>query len=443
MLAAILRRQPALLSTLEIEDFQSDEYRALYSMMELFLERYNTVPTRNEFMVLAQTVIDNFGGDSEFGKKVKKAADITASVYDSDTDDRVLKDVSKGFLKNSRLDRVLYQIASDKAETTLSSALASLQEAAQFELKEADMSVFSDMSRLENAHEILQKIPFGIESFDDMTQGGLLRPSLMLVVGKPYAGKTQILLNMADNFIRNGYTVLYFTMELNNELLMMRMDAARLGKKYTEIYAKNRLDKTRKELQNSIDRDAHGELVIVKYPPGTSVTKIKMHCDLYKSSFGGFDIVMVDYIGLLTPRVKTDSMFKEGKSIGEDLVALAEEHDVSVIAAAQTTRGAVSVDVKDLTEEHIGSSFALQHVAYDVVLLSKSQNNIFSNKLQVKYVKNRSGGQLGIISMYEIPNTFKLTDDLNEMFELAQKSGQEVLPDAAQALLDAVNSEEG
>lgn len=409
-------------------------------MMELFLDKYNTLPTRDEFLVLSQTVMDNVGS-AELAEKVDKAAKVTANIYDSNTDDRVLKDIAKGFLKNSRLDRVLYQIASDKTETTLAGALASLQEAARFELKEAEMSAFSNLDRLDKAPDILQKIPFGIESFDDMTQGGLLRPSLMLVVGKPYAGKTQLLLNMADNFILNGYTVLYFTMELNNELLMMRMDAARLGKKYTEIYLQDNIDKTRKELENTINEDAHGELIIIKYPPGTSVTKIKMHCDLYKSSFGGFDIVMVDYIGLLTPRIKTDSMFKEGKSIGEDLVALGEEHDVSVIAAAQTTRGAVSVDVKDLTEEHIGSSFALQHVAYDVVLLSKSQNNIFSNKLQIKYVKNRSGGQLGIISMYEIPNTFKLTDDLNELFDLAQKSGQEILPDAAQALIEAVNSD--
>ena len=431
---------PALLTALEVDDFISDEYRLLYSMMELFLDKYNTLPTRDEFLVLSQTVMDNVGS-AELAEKVDKAAKVTANIYDSNTDDRVLKDIAKGFLKNSRLDRVLYQIASDKTETTLAGALASLQEAARFELKEAEMSAFSNLDRLDKAPDILQKIPFGIESFDDMTQGGLLRPSLMLVVGKPYAGKTQLLLNMADNFILNGYTVLYFTMELNNELLMMRMDAARLGKKYTEIYLQDNIDKTRKELENTINEDAHGELIIIKYPPGTSVTKIKMHCDLYKSSFGGFDIVMVDYIGLLTPRIKTDSMFKEGKSIGEDLVALGEEHDVSVIAAAQTTRGAVSVDVKDLTEEHIGSSFALQHVAYDVVLLSKSQNNIFSNKLQIKYVKNRSGGQLGIISMYEIPNTFKLTDDLNELFDLAQKSGQEILPDAAQALIEAVNSD--
>jgi replicative DNA helicase len=144
---------------------------------------------------------------------------------------------------------------------------------------------------------------------------------------------------------------------------------------------------------------------------------------------------MIDYVGLLVPSALKDNMHEKGKAIAEELISLGEQHDAAVIAAAQTTKGAVSLKIEDIDESHIGGSFALQQVAYDVIMLSKAQNALLSNKVHTKWVKNRSGGKLGITSLYEIPNTFKLTDDINEMFALSKKVGIQLLPEEVDALV--------
>jgi hypothetical protein len=150
---------------------------------------------------------------------------------------------------------------------------------------------------------------------------------------------------------------------------------------------------------------------------------------------------MIDYVGLVVPSNKKDNMHESGKAVAEELITIGEQHDAGVIAAAQTTKGATSVAVQDLTEEHIGGSWGLQQVAYDVIMLSKSQKSLLSNKLMCKWVKNRSGGKLGINSLYEIPNTFKLTDDVNEMFELSKQAGIQLLPEEVNAVMENMNAE--
>jgi len=351
-----------------------------------------------------------------------------------DVRDEVLRDIAGKHLRDVRVNKALLTVAEHRDD--LPRVIQTLTSAAKFELSTQEMSRFSDLSRLDGAQDILRKTPLGYDTFDDMTQGGVLRPSLMLVVGKPYSGKTQVLLNMADNLAARGYQVLYFSMELSNKLLMMRADAAKLGVHYQELYLDDNIEETRKKLTQKL-KNQTGDITIIKYPPGTSLSKIKIHCDIFATVYNPFDVLMIDYIGLVTPSKSEDGMYKSGKAVAEELVTIGEEHDAAVIAAAQTTRGAVSVSVQDLDESHIGESFGLQQVAYDVILLSKSQKSLLSNKVHVKWVKNRSGGKLGITSLYEIPNTFKLTDDVNEMFELSQKVGIQLLPEEVTALMES------
>jgi len=352
--------------------------------------------------------------------------------------DEVLRDIAGKYLKDVRINKALLTIAENRND--LPAVIESLTSAAKFELSTQEMSKFKDLSRLDDAQDILRKIPLGWDSFDDMTQGGILRPSLMLVVGKPYSGKTQVLMNMADNLAASGYQVLYFSMELSNKLLMMRADATKLGMHYQELYLPDNLDNTKRLLEKKI-AETPGDITIIKYPPGTSLGKIKIHCDIYATVYGPFDVLMVDYLGLVVPSNKKDNMHESGKAVAEELITIGEQHDAGVIAAAQTTKGATSVTVQDLTEEHIGGSWGLQQVAYDVVMLSKSQNSLLTNKVHAKFVKNRSGGKLGIIPLYSIPNTFKLTDDINEMFQLSQDMGIDLLPEEVTKLMETVNDQ--
>jgi hypothetical protein len=402
----------------------------------LFYNRYNSLPSVDELNTIVASSIGNLDEDDR--GELLDTTKIITTISKWTVRDDVIRDIAGKYLRDVRINKALLTVAENRDD--LPAVIQSLTSAARFELSTQEMSSFKDLSRLDNAHDIIRKIPLGWDSFDDMTQGGILRPSLMLVVGKPYSGKTQVLLNLADNLAAGGYKILYFSMELSNKLLMMRADAAKLGMHYQELYLPENIDKTRELLADKISTMT-GDVTIIKYPPGTSLNKIKIHCDIYATVYGAFDVLMIDYVGLVVPSNKKDNMHESGKAVAEELITIGEQHDAAVIAAAQTTKGATSVAVQDLTEEHIGGSWGLQQVAYDVIMLSKSQKSLLSNKLMCKWVKNRSGGKLGINSLYEIPNTFKLTDDVNEMFELSKQAGIQLLPEEVNAVMESINAE--
>lgn len=430
-LAGALRGVGELLIHLEPSDFPSKWCHRLYALIRLFYGQYSSLPTSDELRTIVGSTMSSLSDTDK--ADLGSLTEIVLATAGLDVRDGVFKDIAGKYLRDMRIDQALLRISADKAD--LPSVIATLTAAARFELATQEMTILSDLSRLKDAGQIIRKIPIGWDTFDEMTQGGALRPSLMVVVGKPYSGKTQAMLNMAQNLVDNGYRVLYFSMELSGPMLMMRQDAARLGKHYQTIYTPDNISSTMASLKAQF-QELTGELYIVKYPPGTSIEKIRVHCDIFSTVYGPMDVIMIDYIGLLRAGRRYDSMHEEGKALAEDLAALGEHHDALVIAAAQTTKGAGSVSVKDLGEEHIGGSRGLHEVAYDLVMLSKPQNGIVTNKVQVKWIKNRSGGRTGVTSLYEIPNTFKLTDSVEEMFRLSDIAGASFLPDEMAFLLD-------
>ena len=425
-----------LLLYMEQSDFSSKWGSRIFSLIHSFYDKYSSLPTIDEMNAIVAASID--GLEQKDRKELTDITLLITTVSKWDIRDQIIRDIAGKYLRDVRINQALLKVAENPDD--LPAAIDSLTSAAKFELSAQAMAQFSDLSRLDDAQDIIRKIPLGWESFDEMTQGGILRPSLMLVVGKPYSGKTQVLLNMGSNLMMNGYRVLYFSMELSEKLLMMRADAAKLNMHYQELYIDENIKKTKEKLKQSTE-NMTGEMTVIKYPPGVSVDKIRVHCDIFETVYGSYDAVMIDYVGLLQPSKSKDNMFLDGKNLAESLVKIAEDHDCAVIAAAQATRGATSVDVKNLTEEHIGGSYGFQQVAYDTIMLSKPQEGLMDNKVHAKWVKNRSGGKLGITSLYQIPNTFKLTDNVNEMFSLSEKMGIKLLPEEMNDILESLNDD--
>lgn len=356
------------------------------------------------------------------------------SVVLQDFNKSLLWDIASDYVSEARVDKALVQIASDKKD--VATALSLLTDAARFELSKQDQAQFSDFSRIRNASQVIKKVPTGYQSFDeDILKGGVLNPSLTVYGGKPFAGKTLMLINLCINAVLEGKRAIYFTMELPANQIMMRIDCGVLGRIYSEIYNKENLDITQSQLEK-LKSGGLGECLVFKYPSGIPVSKIAVHCDLARSIYGPYDIICVDYLGLLSPSGKVDTMYEKGKIVCEELVDLTERLEVPVHAAAQLTKGSTTVNITDLNEGHLAESWGIQQVAYNVALLAKPSSNLFSHKILAKWVKNRSGGVLGITTLYEVKNTFRLVDSLDDFFTLSEKSGNGFDRDDFEAMLE-------
>lgn len=79
----------------------------------------------------------------------------------------------------------------------------------------------------EVSYEIKKRISTGLEEFDLVLGGGLVRSSLVLIGGDPGMGKSTLLTQTAGNLAQRGYKVLYFSAEESAEQVKMRSE--RLG----------------------------------------------------------------------------------------------------------------------------------------------------------------------------------------------------------------------
>lgn len=69
------------------------------------------------------------------------------------------------------------------------------------------------------------KIPFGLDIFNDITHGGLTTKSLSVMLGGVHVGKTMSLIHLAADYARQGYDVLYFSLEMSEDAILNRIDA--------------------------------------------------------------------------------------------------------------------------------------------------------------------------------------------------------------------------
>lgn len=419
VLAATISGLPNLLLSIERDDFSNKINRKILFLIETFYSKYRALPKVDELILLVET--SNKSNPVVDSDEIIKSLHTMRTVCDQDFNKGLLWDIASDHVSGARVDKALVQIATDKKN--IATGLSLLTDAARFELGKQDQSSFSNFGRLRDVSTIITKVPTYYKTFDEeILKGGVLNPSLTVYGGKPFAGKTLMLTNLCVNAIINGKRALYFSMELPSRQIMMRIDCALSGVVYHDLYKPENLELTKRNLEKMYS-GGMGECHVFKYPPGTSVAKIATHCDLARSIYGPYDIVCVDYLGLLTPSKKVDTLYEKGKIVCEELVDLTERLNVPIHAATQLTKGSTTVSITDLNEGHLAESWGIQQVAYNVALLAKPSSNLFSHKIMAKWVKNRSGGSLGISTLYEVKDTFKIVESLDSFFQASEKAG--------------------
>ena len=188
-------------------------------------------------------------------------------------------------------------------------------------------------SRLKGA---VTGIPTGFIDLDYKT-AGMHNSDLVLIAARPSMGKTAFVLNIAQYMAcRKDVTVAIFSLEMSktqlvNRLLSMEshVDAQNLrtgnleGDDWTKLV----------EGANIIGRSN----LIIDDTPGISIAEMRSKCRKYKLEHG-LDIVMIDYLQLMSGSGRYDSRQQEISDISRSLKSLARELNVPVIALSQLSR---------------------------------------------------------------------------------------------------------
>ena len=232
------------------------------------------------------------------------------------------KDSYKNILENT--ERQIFQILQNegrKKERNITeialNALRSIQKAAQKRSK-------------------VTGIPSGFYELDRRTAG--FQPSnLILIAARPAMGKTAFILSIAEYVaIRKKIPVALFSLEMSAEELAKRIMSMDSKVKAQSLRTGDLQDDEWNSLMESTINLSESNLIIDD-TGGLTIGELRSKCRKYKLEHG-IQMVMIDYLQLMTGGHRIESRQQEISEISRSLKNLAMELEIPVIALSQLNR---------------------------------------------------------------------------------------------------------
>jgi hypothetical protein len=292
---------------------------------------------------------------------------------------------SKKFFKGRAMREALIQGAVKWGKGDWEGILKDMEEAIKAgEPKDSGHNYLEDVNkRLEKDFRV--PIPF-MDGLDELIGGGLSPGELAVVIAPPGGGKSMKLVKGASTALLEGKKVVYYTLELSEEVVGQRFDACinDIMLKHVWEYPEHITERS-KEIA-----ELGGGLIIKEFlEGGVTVNTIKAH--LKTLEIEGFipDIIFVDYLGLMRPLGSYAEKRHALTDISEGLRNIANNYQVPVWTAHQTNRSAIQEE--NITTAHIGESLGI--VATVDLALGIGRPDELKNENQAKLgiIKNRNG----------------------------------------------------
>ena len=196
---------------------------------------------------------------------------------------------------------------------------------------------------LEKLEELFAKqgqvtgVPTGFIEMDEMTAG--LHPGeLIIIAARPSMGKTAFSLNVAlGAALKVKKSVAYFSVEMGKEQMMIRMLAAQAKIPLGHLRVGQLDDRSWPRLINSAAALSDAN-IFIDDTAGISPFEIRAKARRLKAK-QGLDLIMVDYLQLMSLKQKVESREREVSEISKMLKAIAKELQIPVVALAQLNRG--------------------------------------------------------------------------------------------------------
>lgn len=218
---------------------------------------------------------------------------------------------------------------------------------------------------------------------DDISKGGLGQKELGVVIAPTGAGKSMALAHLGAQAVREGKTVVHYTLELQDIVVASRYDSCLTKIPLSDLMSfKERIYEEVKEIP--------GRLIVKEYPTKSASTNtLKTHLEKLKMKGTKVDMVIVDYADLLRPITVLREKRNELESIYEELRGLATEYEVPVWTASQTNRSGLNAEV--VTMESISEAFNKCFVADFIFSISRTVEDKLGNGGRIFIAKNRNG----------------------------------------------------
>ena len=223
----------------------------------------------------------------------------------------------------------------------------------------------------------------GWNLIDDLCKGGLGQKELGVVIAPTGAGKSMALVHLGSAALKQGLTVVHYTLELQDTVIGSRYDSC-----ITKVPLSS-LPAFKEKIYEDV-QDIDGQLIIKEYPTKSASTQtLKNHLEKLKMKDIHVDLIIVDYADLLKPVAFQREKRNELESIYEELRGLAQEHRCPIWTASQTNRSGLNAEV--ITMEAISEAFNKCFVSDFIFSISRTAEDKLGNTGRMFVAKNRNG----------------------------------------------------
>ena len=236
-------------------------------------------------------------------------------------------------------------------------------------------------------------IPTGFKDIDEKTSG-LQRSDLIIVAARPAMGKTAFALNIAQqSAVKAGSSVIIFSLEMSKEQLGQRLPAMQAR---VEMQKLKQGDLDRKDwdrITMALD-ELNNTKIVIDDTPGISIMEMRNKCRRLKAE-QGLDLVVIDYLQLMSLQSKTDNRQQEISAISRNLKLLAREMDCPVIVLSQLSRAPEQRQDHRPILSDLRESGSIEQDADIVIFLYRddyyNENTEKPGVCEVNIAKHRSG----------------------------------------------------
>jgi len=365
-----------------IHDIISEEYfenqAHIWIIKEIlkYYDKYHTTPSLEILKVELQK-IENEVLQVSIKEQLKQA------YVSSDEDLEYVQEEFTNFCKNQQLKRALMSSVDmlkagdfDGIRFLIDSALKAGQD------KNLGHEYNKDIEERyrENSRTI---IPTPWEKINSLLQGGLGNGDFGLIFGNPGGGKSWSLVALGGYAVRLGYNVLHYTLELGEDYV---------GKRYDSFFTKipvNKIDSFKEKVEEIIPQ-LPGKLIIKEFPTGrAAVSTIESH--IQKCTDMGIrpDMVIIDYVDLLSSRKKNRERKDEIDDIYTSTKGLARQLDIPIWSVSQVNRAGAKDEI--IEGDKAAGSYDKMMISDFAMSLSRKKEDKVNGTGRFHIMKNRYG----------------------------------------------------
>ena len=360
-----------------VEDyFDNQAHKWIIKEILKYYDRYHTTPS----MEILEVELQKCGNEVlqiSIKEQLKEA-------YKSSTDDlKYVQEEFAAFCKNQQLKGALLQSVDllkggdyESIRSLINNAIKAGQD------KNIGHEYAKDVeSRYREDARTTIKTPW--DKINQLLQGGLGNGDFGLIFGNPGGGKSWSLVALGGHAVKLGYNVLHYTLELGEQYV---------GRRYDAFFSKIGVDKIskHKDKVESLMSDIKGNLIIKEFPTGkATITTIEAHIQKVKDMGIEPDLIIIDYVDLLSSKRKTIDRKGEIDDIYTSTKGLARELDIPVWSVSQVNRAGAKDNIVE--GDKAAGSYDKIMITDVCISLSRQRKDKVEGTGRFHIMKNRYG----------------------------------------------------